>query len=98
MMHSLSLHRGFYWHPKIDDIRNRLQRRIDNARTAGGADNELGAISIQNYGRRHAAQWPFLRLERVGLVTDQSVNISDVRMDGKIIHFVVEHDSRARHK
>src|SRR5204862_3146644 len=60
----------------------------------GTADDEFRTIAIQDNGWRHAAEWPLPGLKRIRVVSPQTVNVSALRVNCKVIDFVVEHDPR----
>jgi len=96
MMDARRFHCRANRHVKIEHVQNRLQSRANNPRTACGSNHQLGTTRTEHDGGRHAAERPFLRLKRISLIADEPINISDCPVNGKIIHFIVEHDSRSR--
>ena len=74
----------------VDHVDDRLEDCGDDARTAGAAEHQNDPAIPLDQGRGHRRQRPLARRNRVGLALDQTVKVRRARLDGEVVHLIVE--------
>ena len=76
-------------------LSERLEHRGDDPRSAGAAEHENRApVAFDDRGG-HRGQWSLARCDGIGRALHQAEQIWRARLDGEIIHFIVEQEAGA---